>query len=99
MKGRYMDKVDKMFATAFVTIFLVVLGIFVALGVGAYNEMSGNSCNQKAQLMNLKSYYTISTGCMLLVNDQWLPWSEVIPVERDGKIVFVPKYPYRLEVK
>jgi hypothetical protein len=91
MKGRTMDKVDKFFVTFFVTIFLVVLGVF--------NEMSGNSCNQKAQLMNLKSHYTLSTGCMLLVNDQWLPWSEVIQVERDGKIVFVPKYPPRLEVK
>lgn len=94
-----MNNVEKMFASFFFILFSCVLLIFLALGVGAYYEFSGKSCENKGNMMNIKTDYSISTGCMMKMNDQWLPENQVIAVERDGKIVFVPKYPYRLEVK
>jgi hypothetical protein len=41
--------------------------------------------------MKLNVEWTLLTGCMIDVRGQFLPWSEVVSVERNGKIVFEPK--------
>jgi hypothetical protein len=43
--------------------------------------------------MQIETEWSMWTGCMNRVHGQWLPWHEVVPVERNGRIVFEPK-PY-----
>ena len=94
-----MDLADKLFGTFFVSLALFISCLLLFFVGGAYYEFSGSSCRDKSKMMTIESYYSMSTGCMIKVQGQYLPWSEVIPVEGDDKIVFVPKNPYRIEVK
>jgi hypothetical protein len=51
------------------------------------------SCMAKGEAMGIETQWGFYTGCMINVRGQLLPWSEVVPVERNGRIVFEPK-PY-----
>jgi hypothetical protein len=93
-----MDFIERVFASFTITFTSLIVFVFLYVAVATYNEVTGISCNNAAAIMNLESMYSFSTGCMLKVNGQFLPKSEVVPVERDGKIVFVPRNPTRIEV-
>lgn len=93
-----MDYVDRLFLVLG-SLFVTLMGILVLIVLTSlYYEFSGSSCNSKAAVMGLESKYSWATGCMVKVNNQFLLASDVIPIERDGKIVFVTKTPHRLEV-
>ena len=53
--------------------------------------LGGKSCHAQGDKMQIEVEYSGWTGCMIKVKGTWLPWTEVVPVERDGKIVFEPK--------
>ena len=90
-----MDFIERVFAAISI---LFVLSLLTFIGMTTYYQFTGKSCNNTAAIMNLESKYSFSTGCLLKVNGQFLPKSEVVSVERDGKIVFVPRNPTRIEV-
>jgi hypothetical protein len=56
-----------------------------------YALMDPPTCRSKGAKMEITVDWGFWTGCMVNLRGQWLPWSEVVPVERGGKIVFVPK--------
>lgn len=65
----------------------VILGIMI----GGFYMVSRYECSSKGELMGLQTDFGLYTGCMINIKGQWLPWTSVVPVERDGKILFVPK--------
>lgn len=97
MRFDFMDAVFGLFVFSF---FSLVGGLlFTLVGLGIY-EVTGIPCNTKSQMIGFESQFTIATGCMVKVNDkQWIPYSDLIPLERDGKIVYVPKYKNRMELE
>ena len=48
-------------------------------------------CYDRGRLMGHEVTWSGSTGCMVNIRGQWLPYKDVAPVERDGKVVFVPR--------
>jgi hypothetical protein len=80
--------------------FLAILGFFAAaIAIFASGALWLNSkhCTAAGDKMGIEVEFSAFTGCMIRVKGTWLPWSEVIPVERDGKIVFEPKPVVRLK--
>lgn len=69
-----------------------ILGALV-LAVYGCTWLAGRSCIETGRAIGLETQWGTWTGCLGSVNGQLLPWSEIVPVERNGKIVFVPK-PY-----
>jgi hypothetical protein len=63
------------------------------LAIGGLNYiLSSATCRELGDKMAITTEYGFLTGCMIEIKGQWLPWSEVVPVDR-GKITFEPK-PY-----
>ena len=67
----------------------MVLLLALLIGAVAF-DMSGYPCYAKTKKMGLEADYSIVTGCMVKVSGQWLPSTSIVPLERDGKIIFVP---------
>ena len=88
------DTVDYIFAALFGCMFLLLAALFGAIVV----DMSGYTCYAKAKKMGLEAEHSIATGCMVKVSGQWLPSAAIVPLERDGKIIFVPNSRHQLEV-
>lgn len=53
--------------------------------------LDGPTCRARGAALGLETQWGYWTGCLVTISGQTLPMSEVIPIERDGKIVFVPK--------
>ena len=78
--------------------FVGCMFLFIALLVGAIVvDMSGYTCYAKAKKMGLEAEHSIATGCMVKVSGQWLPVTSIVPLERDGKIIFVPNSKHQVE--
>ena len=87
------DAVDYIFAA-----FVGCMFLFIALLVGAIVvDMSGYTCYAKTKKMGLEAEHSIVTGCMVKVSGQWLPATAIVPLERDGKIIFVPNSKHQVE--
>jgi hypothetical protein len=71
---------------------LIVWGLLTFLLATIY-FIQVRTCNERQKIMNINTEYHFWSGCMVDVKGQLLPWSEVVPVERNGKIVFTAK-PY-----
>ena len=87
------DTVDYIFAAFFSCCFLlfaVIVGVLVV-------DMSGYTCYAKAKKMGLEAEHSIATGCMVKVSGQWLPVTSIVPLERDGEIIFVPNSKHQVE--
>jgi len=86
---------DRLFILVFGSLLLgVVIFVFSLVGLGIY-QISGYPCANTAEKLGVRGSYSISTGCMYQIQGQWVHKEHVIPVERDGKIVLVPAFPYR----
>ena len=72
-----------------------ILGLGALLVAGA-RYMDGVSCKEKGVAMNIDTHWGFWTGCMIKVSGQLLPWSEVVPVSENGRIVFKPRPHVRL---
>ena len=74
--------------------FLALNALIISLAAGAiaYGPVRW-SCLASGEKMQIETEWSMWTGCMNRVHGQWLPWHEVVPVERNGRIVFEPK-PY-----
>lgn len=81
---------------AMFVILLGIIGVIVGIGAGV-SHLLGMECLARGAKMQIETHYSFSTGCMINIRGAWLPWSEVIPVEVDGKIVFRPKPVVRFE--
>lgn len=85
----------------FMTFLTGLVGGLLILGVTAVVVLSfafgPPSCHANGSKMGIKVEWSFWTGCMIEVRGTWLPWSEVVPIERDGKIVFEPKPSIRLQ--
>jgi len=83
------------FFTEFVPVVIgIVLGgglVVFALIAALYTALDGPACRSRGQQMGIEVSWGFAAGCMANLKGQWLPWSEIVPVERDGKIVFVPR--------
>ena len=87
------EPADYVFAAFFGCMFLLF-----ALLIGAIAfEMTGYPCYAKAKKMGLEAEHSIATGCMVKVSGQWLPATSIVPLERDGKIIFVPNSKHQVE--
>jgi hypothetical protein len=71
---------------------LLIASVVVAI----YLATAPASCNAMGSKMGIEVSWGFWTNCMIMVRGTWLPWSEVVPIERDGKIVFEPKPVVRL---
>lgn len=69
----------------------VSLGIIYFAGMAGY-YMTGIPCEKSAQWLGVPGQYSISTGCMYQVQGQWVYSGDIVPVEKDGKIVLSTKY-------
>ena len=47
--------------------------------------------------MGLEADHSIATGCMIKVSGQWLPSTAIVPMEKEGKIIFVPNSKHQVE--
>lgn len=63
----------------------------VTIWMAIYLAFSPASCSAYGRKTGLTVEWGFWSACMVNVRGQWLRDSDVIPVERDGKIVFVPK--------
>lgn len=79
------------FAAGALTFMVGVIFAIIIACMLVFTTLDGPTCRSKGSVMNLDVKWNFWTGCMVSVRGQYLPWSEVIPVERDGKIVFEPK--------
>lgn len=59
--------------------------------VAVYTTTDPPTCYSRGKKMGIEVNWSFWPGCMGRVQNQWLPWDGIIPVERDGKIVFVPR--------
>lgn len=64
-----MDK--SLFVFLFGLIFVIV-GLIVCLVVPIY-YLDKSRCKDYAELSNLVHYYSLSTGCLLMVEKEWVP--------------------------
>lgn len=91
-----------MFEKVVVTVFSFVVATLLFLVIFAASmivfDMTGIPCANKAKLLNVEHSHSISTGCWVKIHDRFVPLSEIIPVEKDGKIGFTPKTPLRIEM-
>lgn len=72
-------------------------GVAVPIACGAFYWTTSTTCRAMGEAMRINVYWNAWTGCMISVKGQLLPWSEVVPIERNGKIEFVPKPVIRLQ--
>lgn len=92
------DDIDSMLISMF-TVFvgamaILIIGLVIAFGY----HITGIPCSDAGKLLNAETHYSISNGCWVKVNDRFLPMTEVVAIERDGKIVLVPETPFRMEI-
>lgn len=92
------DDIDSMLISMF-TVFvgamaILIIGLVIAFGY----HVTGIPCSNAGKLLNAETNYSFSNGCWVKVNDRFLPMSEVVPIEKDGKTVLVPKAPIRMEI-
>jgi len=90
------DFVAEVVATIVAVLGLLLAGI-IGVGVAFYLAVAPATCYSKGNKMGIEVSWVFWTDCMIMVNGTWLPWSEVVPVLRDGKIVFEPKPVVRLK--
>lgn len=78
---------------------LFFFGSFIfAVSILFFDAFTGTSCSSKAKVMGLQHEYGIYLGCMVKLNDVYIPMKEVLAVERDGKIIYVPNSPTRIDL-
>jgi hypothetical protein len=77
--------------------FLAVCAALISGAVYGAVWMSAKGCHATGDKMGIEVEFSSWTGCMVRIKGTWLPWTEVVPVERDGKIVFEPKPVVRLK--
>lgn len=80
--------------------FAVTFGIAVALfaiAVVGFYTLDRPACAAKGEKTGLETYWSFRTGCMVSLGGQWVDEDDVIPVERNGKIVFAPKPVFKIE--
>lgn len=83
-----------MFALIFGALTILIVGFVIGFGYHA----TGIPCSNAGKLLNVETNFTISNGCWVKVNDRFLPLAEVVPIEKDGKTLLVPKAPIRMEI-
>lgn len=81
------------FLTEAVPVTVAIIGCITLIVVAIYSATSPMSCRAYGEKMVIETSWGFWTGCMINIRGQWLPSSEVVPVERDGRITFEPK-PY-----
>lgn len=72
--------------------------IFAVIALFAVT-ITGYGCKDQAEMMNMKYKFSISTGCIDNTNDIWVPVNSLVPVDKDGKIVYTSKYRNRFEIE
>ena len=93
------DFLDRMISATFVVVFVSVIALFIVIiGFGVFDATTGYSCKQKLQMMGLTGYHSPSTGCLVKIKNQLLPFDQIIAIERDEKIEFVTKYPHQIKM-
>lgn len=72
----------------------LILGLFIlgmAIWAAVYTAFDPTTCRTRGAKMGVEVSWAFWEGCMANLKGQWLPWGDVVAVERDGKIVFVPR--------
>lgn len=73
---------------------ILIIGLVIAFGY----HITGIPCSNAGKLLGAETNYSFSNGCWVKVNDRFLPMSEVVAIERDGRTVLVPEMPFRMEI-
>lgn len=76
-----------MIAAYICTLAVVLVGVWAAL----YLIFSPATCYAHGRKTGLTVEWGFWTACMVNIQGQWLSQDMVVPVERNGKVVFVPK--------
>ena len=88
-----MDIVEKFIFGFFACMLMIFISIFLMAGW----ELTGRPCYAKANMYGLDSTYSIQTGCFVKLRDTLVPISDIIAVEKDGKIIYTTKNTFRHE--
>lgn len=72
--------------------------LFLLIAAGVYN-FTGYSCKNFGQMIGVETRHNWDNGCFLKVGEQFVPKSELTFIEREGKMVIVPKTPHRLNIE
>lgn len=90
-RGGFLNAFVTEFVPAFFGVILGIVLMLVAVVAACYSTIAPPTCRARGAKMNLEVSWGFWEGCMGNVKGQWLPWSDIVPVEKDGKIIFVPK--------
>ena len=60
--------------------------------------MNSAICETTTQRMGIIGEYSPYTGCMAKLNDRWIMFDDVIPIERGGHVEFTTKPYVRMDV-
>lgn len=90
--NKFMDMFFLIIA-GFITL-MVLLLVFV-IGYAA----TGIPCSKNAEIMKYPYQFNWTNGCMLNVNGTWVSSSELVPVDKGDKIVYLPKHKTRTELE
>lgn len=83
----YVDKVMGVLFSMIAFFFFVLMSAAV---FSAYKELTGEICTEKGQIMKLETTYSMTTGCMAKIQDQWIPMKNVGFVMVGDKMTVVP---------
>lgn len=80
--------------------FKLMMGSMTALFVGFFSVIiflfvyhaTGIPCSKEAKIIGVEHQYTTTNGCWFKVGGSFVPSSSIVPVEKDGKIVYVSKH-------
>lgn len=85
------------FLTEFVPMLVVSITIVIGLIVGGAAFVDNRMCDAAGHEMQITTSWTMFGGCMVTLKGQKLPISQVVPVERNGAIVFEPRPRVRID--
>ncbi len=73
IKNLFLDDTLNMLSVFFIVLLIFTVIIF---GVFAVIKIDKISCVKKANIMNIESNYSVLTGCMVRIDNQWQPFNE-----------------------
>lgn len=88
-----MNLIDKVFFGFIVLVVMAFLSIILMI----FWSLTGIPCYEKAKIYGLDPTYSIQAGCFVKLRETLVPISDIVAVEKDGKIMYTTKNTFRHE--
>lgn len=93
-----MDRFLAVFVSFLGLVVLLFGGILIGMMIFVIMDVMGINCKNMGEQLNVPYRYKFGVGCFLKTHDVFVPQSELTFVERDGKMLILPKSQYRIEI-